>query len=149
MAREKSKYRIGDVARLTGLSADALRYYERIGLLPPVNRTASGIRNYAERDVARLRFIQRAQKMNFTLAEIADLLKMRDDPQRARKGVRALTAAKLAAVEDRLREITTLRNEMRLLLNLCRASADGCPIIDEIDRRSPKWGARRRTPAKR
>jgi DNA-binding transcriptional MerR regulator len=103
--------------------------------LPPVGRTASGIRRYTERDLSRLRFIQRARKMNFTLAEIADLLKIRANPQRAREGVRTITAAKLDAVEDRLREITALRNELRRLLSLCRASADGCPIIDKIDSR--------------
>lgn len=139
--RGRSAYRIGDVTRLTGLPADTLRYYEKIDLLPPVNRTASGIRIYTDKDISRLNFIQRAQKMNFSLAEIASLLKMREDPQRARKGVRELTAAKLAEVETRLNEIATLRNELQLLLNMCQASEDGCPIIESIDareKRAPK-----------
>ncbi len=124
---------IGEIGRVLDLSADTLRYYEKIGLLPGVSRSASGIRRYGERDLSRLRFIQRAQKMGFSLSEIAQLLAMRDSPQRARESVRRLTAAKLDEVEARLKELTLLRNEMRLLLNLCRGAKAGCPIIDTLD----------------
>ncbi len=126
-------YRIGQVSRLTGLSVDTLRYYERIGLLPKVARGPGGVRLYGERDLARLRFIQRAQRMNFTLEEIGQLLAMREDPQNARDDVRRLTARKLEAVEAALRELTHLRDELTLLLNLCRASEGGCPIIEGIE----------------
>jgi len=129
----KEALTIGQVAARTGLSADTLRYYERLGLIGPVARTPSGRRRYGARDLSRLRFIRRAQQMGFSLAEIGQLLQMRDDPQNARPQVRRLTAAKLAEVEARLTELTTLRDELRLLLNLCRGSADGCPIIDGID----------------
>ncbi len=127
------RYRIGEVTRLTGLSADTLRYYEKIGLLPPVARNAGGVRIYDEADLSRLRFIQRAQKMNFRLEEIGMLLKMRADPRHARDEVRELTARKLAEVEHRLEALTLLRNELTLLLNLCRGSAEGCPIIEGIE----------------
>lgn len=126
------EYRIGDLARLLGLGVDTLRYYEKIGLLPRVGRSAAGIRGYGEKEVSRLRFIRRAQKMGFSLAEIAQLLAMRDGPQHARDEVRTLTAAKLDEVEARLRELTLLRNELRLLLNLCRGATAGCPIIETI-----------------
>jgi len=131
-------YRIGDIAELLGLTADTLRYYEKIGLLPPVARNSAGLREYSERDVSRLRFIQRAQKMSFSLAEIAYLLAMRENPQQARDEVRTLTAVKLDEVEARLKELTLLRNEMRLLLNLCRGAKDGCPIIETIDKAGKK-----------
>ena len=131
-------YRIGDIAQLLGLTADTLRYYEKIGLLPPVGRNSAGLREYSERDVSRLRFIQRAQKMSFSLAEIAYLLAMRENPQQARDEVRTLTAVKLDEVEARLKELTLLRNEMRLLLNLCRGAKDGCPIIETIDKPGKK-----------
>jgi len=123
---------IGDLGRLLGLSADTLRYYEKIGLLPRVSRTPSGLRQYGDKDVSRLRFIRRAQNMGFSLNEIAQLLTMRDHPQRARESVRKLTAAKLDEVETRLQELTLLRNEMRLLLNLCQGAKAGCPIIDTL-----------------
>jgi len=129
----EKRYRIVEVTRLTGLSADTLRYYERIGLLPPVARNAGGVRIYDERDLSRLRFIQRAQKMNFRLEEIGMLLKMRTDPRHAREEVRELTARKLAEVERSLEALNLLRNELTLLLNLCRGSKDGCPIIEKLD----------------
>ncbi len=126
-------YRIGGVTKLLGISADTLRYYEKIGLLPAINRTVSGIRVYLERDLSRLRFIRRAQKMRFKLREIAELLKMREDPQHARDEVRLLTRSKLSEVEEHLDDLQFLRNELQLLLNLCTASEDGCPIIEGID----------------
>ena len=134
----KQKHRIGDIAELLGLTADTLRYYEKIGLLPRVGRNSAGLREYSERDVSRLRFIQRAQKMSFSLAEIAYLLAMRENPQRARDDVRTLTTIKLDEVEARLKELMLLRNEMRLLLNLCRGAKDGCPIIEKIDKPGKK-----------
>jgi MerR family transcriptional regulator, copper efflux regulator len=127
-------YRIGNVTQLLGISADTLRYYEKIGLLPAINRTDSGIRIYLERDLSRLRFIRRAQKMQFSLKEIAELLKMREDPQHARDEIRVLTHGKLKEVEEHLEDLQFLRNELQLLLNLCTASEDGCPIIESIDR---------------
>ncbi len=126
-------YHIGDVSKLLAISADTLRYYEKIGLLPAINRTESGIRVYLERDLSRLRFIRRAQKMRFKLREIAELLKMREDPQHARDEIRLLTRSKLSEVEEHLEDLLFLRNELQLLLNLCTASEDGCPIIESMD----------------
>ena len=128
-----SVYRIGDVTKKLGMSADTLRYYEKIKLLHKVSRTPSGIREYDDKDISRLKFIQRAQKMNFSLAEISDLLKMREDPQKVRDDVRQLTSDKLTEVDEHLQSLTTLRNELQLLLNLCRGSEDGCPIIEGLD----------------
>ena len=127
-------YKIGEVTKLLSLSADTLRYYEKIKLLPRVGRNASGVREYDDKDISRLKFIQRAQKMNFSLAEIADLLKMRENPQQVRNEVRQLTADKLSEVDAHLESLTTLRNELQLLLNLCQGSEDGCPIIDGLDK---------------
>jgi len=129
-----SQYRIGHVTRNLGLSADTLRYYERIGLLPKVMRGSSGARIYNDGDLARLRFIRRAQQMNFTLSEIASLLRMRAAPHKARRHVRELTGRKLAEVEARLAELKTLRNELQLIINLCTGAKGGCPIIKVIDR---------------
>lgn len=126
-------YRIGEAAQKVGVSADTLRYYEKIRLLPAISRTNSGIRIYDDRDLSRLRFIKRAQKMRFNLQEIAELLNMREDPQRARYEVRSLTQSKLTEVEEHLEELQFLRNELRLLLKQCNASEDGCPIIEGID----------------
>ena len=125
-------YKIGEVTKLTGISADTLRYYEKFGLLENIVRNESGIRQYDDKDISRLKFIKRAQSMNFSLNEIKKLLSMREDPQHAKNSVRQLTADKLKDIESQVTELTTLQNELRLLLNLCRGSEEGCPIIEDI-----------------
>ncbi len=129
----EKNYKISDVSKETGLSADTLRYYEKAGLLKNINRTPSGIRLYNNADLSRLRFIQRAKTMNFSLDEISKLLQMRENPARVKKNVRQLTQNKLNEVEQHLKILNTLRNELTLLVNLCTGSEGGCPIIDGID----------------
>lgn len=126
-------YKIGEVAQQMGMTADTLRYYEKFGLLSHISRNASGLREYTDKDISKLNFIKRAQSMNFSLQEIKNLLSMREDPHNAKDSVRQLTADKLANIEIQLKDLTTLRNELKLLLNLCRSSKDGCPIIEGID----------------
>lgn len=122
---------IGEIARATGFSPDALRYYEKFGLLPDILRDAGGRRRYKERDLERLHFIKRAQKMNFTLSEIANLLDLRDSGTARKSKARQLANTKLAEVEQHLAELELLRNELRLLINLCQSSSDDrCPIVD-------------------
>lgn len=127
-------YKIGELSKLVDLSMDTLRYYEKIKLLPPVARNSSGLREYDDKDISRLRFIKRAQKMNFSLAEIGQLLTMRENPLKARAEIRTLTHQKLSDIEDQIKELTALRNELQLLVNLCIGSDDSCPIIDGMDR---------------
>ena len=96
---------IGNVSARTGFSKDTLRYYEKIGLLAHIARNDSGLRIYDSKDVSRLDFIKRAQKMKFSLAEIGQLLEMRDNPQNVRVEVRALTQRKLIEVEEHIDEL--------------------------------------------
>jgi DNA-binding transcriptional MerR regulator len=126
---------IGEAASKIGVTGDTLRYYERIGLLGAISRNGAGARLYSDADLSRLRFIRRAQQMNFSLAEIGKLLTLRAEPRRARRGVRELTARKLADIEIRLGELAALRDELHLLLNLCAGSRAGCAILKEMDRR--------------
>lgn len=126
-------YKIGEVTKRTSLTADTLRYYEKFGLLTTISRDASGQRQYNDKDISRLNFIKRAQRMNFKLEEIKQLLVMRENPQHAKDSVRHLTAEKLRNIETQLTDLGTLRNELRLLLNLCRGSENGCPIIEDMD----------------
>lgn len=133
-------YRIGEVTEILGLSADTLRYYEKIKLLPTVRRSPGGVRLYSEKDLSRLRFIRRTQSMNFSLAEIADLLRMREAPQHAREDIRKLTQMKLEAVIVQIGELNTLRKELQLLVNLCRGSENGCPIIEGMESDSQQSG---------
>lgn len=122
-----STWSIGELATRIEMSTDTLRYYEKIDLLPRALRDSGGRRRYSDGDLARLQFIQRAQAMNFSLAEIGHLLHLRERPQQTRADVRRLAGEKLAQVETRLKSL-------RLLLSLCAGSEDGCPILESLDR---------------
>jgi len=126
-------FRIGEVVQLLGLSADTLRYYEKIGLLPKTKRSDSGIRYYNNKDLSRIRFILRAKKMSFRLDEITKLLQFREGPQEAKPQVRLLASQKLAEIEDHLAELSRLRDELKLLTQLCSASSESCPILTKMD----------------
>lgn len=125
-------YSIGEVSERTGLSPDTLRYYERLGLLRRVPRSAGGRRCYQRAQIEQLGFISRAKQMDFTLTEIATLLRLRDEPQNTRPRVRSLAVEKLDAISERIRELAALRDELTLLLNLCTNARDGCPILESL-----------------
>ncbi len=126
-------YKIGEIKKITGHSADTLRYYEKIGVLPAIARNSSGLRLYDKKDISRLHFIKRAQSMNFTLDEIKKLLKMRENPIQCKDSIRQLTFDKLQNIEEQLKNLSTMKKEFILLLNLCRGSEKGCPIIEDFD----------------
>jgi DNA-binding transcriptional MerR regulator len=126
--------KIGQVVQALAISADTLRYYEKIGLMPGVRRNNGGARLYSDKDLSRLRFIKRAQKMGFSLDEIDGLLSFRDNSKNARPNVRKMARLKLAEIEHHLSELEALRDELRLLTNLCGASTDGCPILESFER---------------
>jgi DNA-binding transcriptional MerR regulator len=125
---------IGEVTAATGFSADTLRYYEKIRLLPQVTRNASGRRSYGREDLSRLAFIRRAQHMRFSLDEIKTLLQLRQQDGRARPQALKLAEQKLTAIEHTLADVQQLHAELELLVNLCRrASGDACPILKKLD----------------
>ena len=125
--------RIGEVVATLEISADTLRYYEKIKLVPKVHRNDAGVQLYSDKDLSRLRFIKRAQKMGFSLNEIKQLLQFRENPQKAKPKVRELAHHKLEDIQHHLEELTTLRDELRLLTNLCGSSDKGCPILESFD----------------
>lgn len=124
---------ISEAAGRTGLSADTLRYYERIQLLPAPARTSGGQRTYDDRDIARLRFIGRAKAIGFSLSEIGELLKFREDPAGSSRAVRELAAKKHADVAEQLADLQAVENELALLLDICRGDAGCCPILQRLD----------------
>ncbi len=103
---------IGQVSKRTGLTADTLRYYEKVGLLENVQRSGRGIRLYSEANIGSLEFVKRAQKMNFSLAEIAELLKLRHNPSEADGSTRRMAQEKLIAIDAQLEAINLLRQEL-------------------------------------
>ena len=93
--------RIGELAQRAGVSAQTVRYYERIGILPGPDRTSSGYRRYAEEDAARLAFITRAKLLGMTLEEIGDILRA-SGPRLRQLRARAGAAGDKAGADRRL-----------------------------------------------
>lgn len=127
--------RIREAAQQVGLSADTLRYYEKISLVPRPARASGGQRAYGEKDLARLRFVTRAQANGFTLQEIKQLLRFREDPRKCSKAVRALAQEKRDSLLVQLREIERMQSELTLLLNLC-VGGENCPILEKLDEKN-------------
>ena len=86
--QEGKPVNIGTAAKLSGVSAKTIRYYESVGLMPEPLRAANGYRHYRERDLQTLRFIHRSRKLGFTIKDIRDLLGLWQDTERASAGVR-------------------------------------------------------------
>ncbi len=125
--------RIRDAALAVGLSADTLRFYEKIRLLPPAARGAGGHRAYGGKDIARLRFVRRAQGLGFTLAEIRQLLRFRENPARCSQNVRRLAQRKCESLAATREVVEMMHRELALLLDLCAGQGDHCPIIEHLE----------------
>ncbi len=136
-------FTIGQAASQAGVSAKMVRHYEALGLLPPVARTEAGYRLYAERDVHVLRFIRRARDLGFGMAEIAQLLALWHDRQRASADVRRIAQQHVADLDRRLAELQAMRDTLQHLVAGCRGNdRPDCPILDRLER--PSSGPARR-----
>ena len=104
--------RIGQLARQSGLATTALRYYEKAGLLPPSPRTTSGYRTYDTQTLARLAFIQAAQTIGLTVAEIREVLAIRDGGQPPCAHVLEVIKRHRTQVRARIRQLQQLEHDL-------------------------------------
>jgi MerR family copper efflux transcriptional regulator len=120
---------ISQLARRAGVGIDTVRYYERNGLLAPRTRLASGYRRYGPHELARLRFIRRAQQLGFTLSEIRELLRLSADRNVAK--VKRTAQEKLADIERRIASLQRVRDGLATLIAACpgHGRAADCPIL--------------------
>jgi len=112
---DKDVWRVGDLADAAGVSADTLRHYERKGVLRP-QRSSNGYREYPAHALERVRMIRQALAVGFTLDELAAVFRVFDGGGAPCHEVRRLASAKLAHLEEHLREVTAMRNELRQAL---------------------------------
>jgi len=126
---------IGQLAGQTGVTVETVRFYEKQGLIAAPTRSAGGYRQYPPETVQRLRFIQNAKDVGFTLRDIGELLAMREEPGTTCQDIQARASDKLVEVEQKLRELTRIRNALSRLVTKCRAQAvqGECPILTEFD----------------
>jgi MerR family copper efflux transcriptional regulator len=123
---------IGTLAQEAGVRIDTVRYYERSGLLAPKSRLSSGYRRYGVTELARLRFIRRAQSLGFSLKEIRELLALSKGRDVAR--VKRAAQTKLADVEARIAALQRVRDGLARLIGACpgHGEAADCPILQAL-----------------
>lgn len=124
---------IGQAAIASGINAKLIRYYESIGLIAPAARTASGYRVYGSDDVHVLRFIRRARKLGFSIEQIATLVGLWRDRDRASSEVKALAQTHLDELEARILELTAMRDSLAALVSSCHGDdRPDCPILGDL-----------------
>lgn len=127
------KMNISQIAKQTHLSAKQIRDYESIGLLNLVNRSSSGYRVYDDSHVKRLQFIHQARQMDFSLAEIAQLLALQDDPNRYSRDVKTLTAKHITQLDQQIENLQKMRKTLQVWHDNCRGDDNAdCHILQKL-----------------
>ncbi|WP_298674345.1 helix-turn-helix domain-containing protein [uncultured Sphingomonas sp.] len=127
--------KIGELSRATATKVTTIRFYEEIGLLDRPVRTASGRRTYALRDVERLNFVRNGRRLGFSIEEIRSLIALASEPGRDCGEAMAIASRHLAVVEERLEQLTALRDELAVMSRNCdRQRIADCRVIQAIAR---------------
>ena len=124
---------IGEAAKRSGVSAKMVRHYESLGLLPSVARTDAGYRQYADREVHTLRFIRHARDLGFSMAEIAELVKLWQNQRRSSANVKKIAQKHLADIDAKMAEMAAMRKTLQHLVHCCSGDErPDCPILEEL-----------------
>jgi DNA-binding transcriptional MerR regulator len=136
---------IGDVAERAGVPTPTIRYYESIGVLKPPARSSAGYRRYSEQTIEERRFIKKAQALGFSLDEVGEILTLSRSGKLPCSQVLSLGHKHLAAVEERLRQLQTFRDQLTSELakweqqktavtcnGLCQFIADAAPDVTDL-----------------
>jgi MerR family gold-responsive transcriptional activator of gol and ges genes len=124
---------IGEAARISGVSAKMIRYYESIGLVPALGRTLSGYRVYSPTEVQILRFIRRARDLGFPVEKIDDLLALWRDRTRQSADVKRIALEQIEGLERKIRELQVMADTLRHLADTCCGDRrPDCPILTDL-----------------
>jgi DNA-binding transcriptional MerR regulator len=130
-------FTIGELASRVAVSADTVRYYEKQGLLRPETRSEGGYRLYGENAIRRLQFIKQAQHCGFSLAEVAELLKLQGEPEARCDDVRHRAVAKKLELERKIRALQAMSVALNELIEVCQVQEnkplDVCPIVAALE----------------
>lgn len=123
---------VGEAARLADLPAKTIRYYEEIGLISP-DRADNGYRAYSGDDVHRLAFLKRARNLGFSIEDCRQLMALYRDNSRASADVRAIASAHVSVIEEKMRELQSMRLTLQKLIHACHGDErPDCPILEEM-----------------
>ena len=132
-ATNNGPFNIGQAAAQSGVSAKMIRHYESLGLLPAVHRTDAGYRQYGASEVHTLSFIRRGRALGFSMAEIAELLKLWQNKQRASADVKRIALAHVADLDRRITEMAAMKDTLQHLAHCCQGDArPDCPILSGL-----------------
>ena len=124
---------IGKAAKLSNLTVKTVRYYADIGLVRPLKNNSTGYRDFSEDDLARLQFVAKARKFNFSIQECEELLSLYSDKNRSSKEVKVLTLEKISEIDIKLNELKDLRHQLSFLAKNCKGNdRPECPILDAL-----------------
>jgi DNA-binding transcriptional MerR regulator len=136
-AAPRSSLKIGEVSQLSGIGIEALRFYERSGLLGKPLRSSSGYRLYDEGVIERLAFIKKAQTLGFSLDEIGRIIKDAQNGSSPCDEVREIVRRRLAELDERMREMRRYRTELAQTLEewdkVGRAPGHICGLIESAE----------------
>ncbi|MBB3324104.1 MULTISPECIES: Cu(I)-responsive transcriptional regulator [Atlantibacter] len=124
---------ISDVAKKTGLTSKAIRFYEEKGLVTPPLRSENGYRSYTQSHLDELTLLRQARQVGFNLEECKELVHLFNDPGRRSADVKARTLQKVAEIERHIVELNDMRAQLLALAESCPGD-DGadCPIMDNL-----------------
>jgi Cu(I)-responsive transcriptional regulator len=124
---------IGQAAKVSGVSAKMIRYYEQIGLIPQAIRSDAGYRHYSSPDVHSLRYIRRARDLGFSVEQISELLVLWRDRDRASADVKAMALSHVAGLKAKIAELQAMAKTLEHLADHCHGNdRPDCPIISDL-----------------
>lgn len=128
---------IGELAKRCGITADTLRFYEKNRLIQPVGRSESGYRLYDEENQKQVGFILKAKDLGLSLEEIKELLEIRlEATAHSCAEVKSITSAKLVLIDEKIAELTRIRNALRKINDACCGEVDDdashCSILEAL-----------------
>lgn len=123
---------IGEASRLSGVSIETIRYYERAGIISKAGRTASGRRAYTDAEISELRFIKRCRDLGFSIQDSVALRSLANEPTGACETVEELGRKHLADVQTKLAELRQLERALVELVANCAKGRRDCPMLDAL-----------------
>ncbi|WP_019531512.1 MerR family transcriptional regulator [Dasania marina] len=133
MTTSRTTYSRGELAKLTAVKAETIRYYEKCGLLKAPARSAGGHRMYSAEHVGQLKFIRRCRELGFTINEIEGLLSLASIGEKSCQQVQQATTAHLSDVHNKIKDLKKMEKTLKDLVKQCEGNtAPSCPIIESL-----------------
>lgn len=125
----------GEVAKLSNVGIETVRFYEQEGLIPKPRRSDAGYRQYPSDAIKRIQFIKHAKDLGFSLKEITELLSLRVNAKKTCGDVRKIAEGKMQEIESKIRHLKKIKRALNTLAESCRGKGptSECPILEALD----------------